>query len=67
MTEIERKIWFNLIESQKKISHDWYHIDLSTLSNKVTFKDIIHVTQNSRKLIANQIEKLVKEVYLNNC
>ena len=66
-TEMQIKLWNQLIESQKNSLISWEHLDLSSMTNEVEFLDIMHVNQSSREKIAFQISKLIKKIYSNNC
>jgi hypothetical protein len=66
-TKIQVDIWNKLIESQSIFKMNWTHIDLSNMHNKVEFTDIIHITQPSRKIISDELSRIVRKVYSEKC
>ena len=68
-TELQKDVWNSLLSSQHdfNFSSNWHHADLTSLGSSVQFTDIIHVTQQSRVLIANEMAKKVREILLSDC
>lgn len=66
-TKIQVDIWNELIKSQSIFKMNWTHIDLSNMHNKVEFTDIIHITQRSRKIISDELSRIVRKVYSEKC
>jgi hypothetical protein len=66
-TQIESQVWTQLIESATTFNLAWRHVDLSEMAAEVEFTDIIHLTQNSRAIMASEIASIVEEVYQENC
>ncbi len=59
--------WNSLRESQSLAQQEWVHVDLSDMGNQVEFTDSIHITQDSREIIADRISKHVEDVYSGSC
>lgn len=68
-TVLERDIWHELLSSQREIvtSANWHHLDLTHLASGLQFTDIIHVSQQSRKLIASEMANVVSEIHSSDC
>ena len=66
-TELQKNIWNSLRESQSLAQQEWVHVDLSDMGNQVEFTDSIHITQDSREIIADRISKHVEDVYSGSC
>lgn len=64
-----RNIWNKLVSSQKEIFNNinWRHVDFTKLSSSIEFIDDIHVTQQSRELIAKNLSTVVSEMLSINC
>ena len=68
-TNLGKDVWNALILSQTEHSsvNTWDHLDLSHLQPTISFTDIIHVTQQSRELIASQLAREVSRILLTRC
>ena len=67
ITELQSEVWSKLLQSSKFFNRKWKHIDLSMMSDTLEFTDFIHITQDSRKIMAHKISKEVKKTLLDNC
>ena len=54
-------------ESIKKFDNSWLHIDYTIYDSRVEFTDVVHITQPSRDLIANQITNELIKIYKKEC
>jgi len=68
-TNLQIDVWEALILSQTEHSsiNTWDHLDLTYLQSTISFTDIIHVTQKSREIIANQLAREVSRILLTRC
>jgi len=68
-TNLQKDVWEALILSQTEHSsiNTWDHLDLTYLQSAISFTDIIHVTQQSREIIANQLAREVSRILLTRC
>ena len=68
-TILQKNVWRNLLSSQHDVRSDakWQHSDLTHLSPRLEFLDIIHVTQDSRRVIANELAPMVSDILSNKC
>ena len=68
-TNLQIDLWKALILSQTEHSSitTWDHLDLTHLQSTISFTDIIHVTQQSREIIANQLAREVSRILLTRC
>ena len=68
-TNIQIDVWNALLLSQ--IEHSsisaWDHLDLTHLQSIISFTDIIHVTQQSKEIIANHLAREVSRILLSRC
>lgn len=64
-----RNIWNKLASSQKEIFNNinWRHVDFTKLSSSIEFIDDVHVTQQSRELIAKNLTGVVNEILSIKC
>lgn len=61
------KMYKLLRESIKEFDNSWLHLDYTIYDSKVEFKDWVHISQNSRDLIANQITNELIEIHNKKC
>lgn len=68
-TELQVSVWNSLLQSQSQrpSNLEWDHVDFSNLHSEMQFTDIIHVTQNSRELIASHLEREVNRILSTEC
>ena len=62
-------LWNTLLLSQSEQSSSltWNHVDLSHLQSTIQFTDLIHVTQQSRELIASHLAREVTRILSTQC
>lgn len=68
-TDMQRGLWRALLSSQSTFGSDvgWHHADFTQFESRIQFTDAIHVTQQSRKLIARRMAHIVAEILATEC
>jgi len=68
-TDLEKEVWTELVSSKNDMNSNsnWSHVNLSGLSTQLHFTDIIHITQESREIVAQELSNIVYNMLVTNC
>lgn len=62
-----KQAWKELLISQTRVDHNWIHLDLTHMKDKLEFSDLSHLKQSSREIMAKEFSKVVKKIFLEDC